>query len=153
MQATTDREPGAEPVRRVDTDDDGHPHTLRLWAEEVSFDREKVETGRVRVRVVTREHPETVEVPLTKETFEVDRVAIGREIDSMPATRQEGDTLVIPVVEEVVVVQRKLVLKEELRLKRVRLTEQHRETVVLRRHEAIVERLPAEQPPNEQTSG
>ena len=43
---------------------------------------------------------------------------------------------IVPVVEEVVVVQRKLVLKEELRIRRVRTTEQHRETVTLRRHEA-----------------
>ena len=57
---------------------------------------------------------------------------------------------VIPVVEEVLVTQRKLVLKEEIRLRRVRSTEQHRETVTLRRHEAVVERLPAEQPPPQQ---
>ncbi len=141
MQPVTDREDGAE------------PHSLRLWAEEVSFDRETVETGRVRVRVVTREHDETTEIPLIRETVEVERVPIGREIDAMPAPRQEGDTLVMPVVEEVVVTLRKLVLKEELRLRRVRTTEQHRETVTLRRQEAIVERLPAEQPPIEQTSG
>ena len=153
MKPVTDREDDAEPSRREEPDADGNPHSLRLWAEEVSFDRETVETGRVRVRVVTREHDETVEIPLTRETVEVERVAIGREIDAMPAPRQEGDTLVMPVVEEVVVTLRKLVLKEELRLRRVRTTEQHRETVTLRRQEAIVERLPAEQPPIEQTSG
>ena len=153
MQPVTDREDGAEPPRREEPGAGGDPHSLRLWAEEVSFDRETVETGRVRVRVVTREHDETTEIPLTRETVEVERVAIGREIDAMPAPRQEGDTLVMPVVEEVVVTLRKLVLKEELRLRRVRTTEQHRETVTLRRQEAIVERLPAEQPPIEQTSG
>jgi uncharacterized protein (TIGR02271 family) len=143
-------------MRPVDDREDGDgrdPQTLRLWAEEVTFDREKVETGRVRVRLVTRKHDETVEVPLTKESFEIERVAIGREIDAAPAPRQEGDTLVIPVVEEVVVTERRLVLKEEVRLRRVRTTEQHRETVTLRRHEAIVERLPAEQPPIGRTSG
>jgi uncharacterized protein (TIGR02271 family) len=143
-------------MRPVDDREDGarrDHHTLRLWAEEVSFDREKVETGRVRVRRVTRKHDETVEVPLTRETFEIERVAIGREIDTAPAPRQEGDTLVIPVVEEVVVTERRLVLKEEVRLRRVRTTEQHRETVTLRRHEAIVERLPAEQPPIGRSSG
>jgi uncharacterized protein (TIGR02271 family) len=124
--------------------------TLRLWEEEVSFDRERVETGRVRVRVVTREHDETFETPLVRETIEVEHVTVGREIDAMPEPRQEGDVTILPVVEEVMVVQRKLVLKEELHLKRVRTTEQHRETVTLRRQEAEVERLPAEQqPPND----
>jgi uncharacterized protein (TIGR02271 family) len=154
MRPETDSEDPARLLRRegasAEPQTAGDPETLRLWAEEVSFDRKNVETGRVRVRVVTREHDETVEIPLTKETVEVERVAIGREIDAIPAPRQEGETLVVPVVEEVVVTQRKLVLKEELRLRRVRLTEQHRETVTLRRQEAIVERLPAEQPPTEE---
>ena len=122
------------------------PDVLRLWEEELSFDRERVETGRVRERVVTREHDETVEVPLTRENVEIERVAVGREIDAIPPRRQEGDTTIVPVVEEVVVVQRKLVLKEELHLRHVRTTEQHRETVTLRRQEAVIERLPAEQP-------
>lgn len=123
----------------------GDPGVLRLWQEEVSFDRERVETGRVRVRTVTREHEEMVEVPLTREHVEVERVPIGREVETMPASRQEGDVTIVPVVEEIVVTRRKLVLKEEVHLRLVRSTEQHRESVTLRRHEAVIERLPAGQ--------
>jgi uncharacterized protein (TIGR02271 family) len=143
---------GPSPTDRGPEPSDGSrrdPDTLRLWEEEVSFDRERVETGRVRVRVVTREHDETVETPLARETFEIDRVPVGREIEAMPAPRQEGDVTILPVVEEVMVVQRKLVLKEELHLRRVRTTEQHRETVRLRRQEAVVERLPVDQRPTD----
>ena len=129
------------------------PDTLRLLGEEISFDTERVETGRVRVRVVTREREETVEVPLTQERVEVERVAIGRDIEAIPPRRQEGDTLVVPVVEEVIVVRRKLVLKEEIRLKLVRSTEQHRENVILRRQEAVIERIPVEQLSTEPGSG
>ena len=129
------------------------PNTLRLLGEEVSFGKERVETGRVRVRVVTREHEEAVDVPLTRERVEVERVAIGRDIEAIPPRRQEGDTLVVPVVEEVVVVRRKLVLKEEVRLKLVRSTEQHRENVILRRQEAVIERIPVEQLSTEPGSG
>jgi uncharacterized protein (TIGR02271 family) len=136
---------GSEPADAARRD----PDTLRLWEEEVSFDRERVETGRVRVRVVTREHDETFETPLVHETVEIERVPVGREIEAAPAPRQEGDVTIVPVVEEVMVVQRKLVLKEELHLRRVRTTEQHRETVRLRRQEAVVERLPAEQRPTD----
>lgn len=121
------------------------PGVLHLWQEEVSFDRERVETGRVRVRTVTREHEEMVDLPLTRQHVEVERVAIGREIETMPESRQEGDVMIVPVVEEIVVTRRKLVLKEEVRLRLVRSTEQHRESVVLRRHEAVIERLPAGQ--------
>ena len=116
------------------------PDTLRLYEEELSVDRERVETGRVRVKVVTREHEETVEVPLTREYVEVERVPVGREVEAIPPRRQEGDTVIVPVVEEEVVVRRKLVLKEEIHLRLVRSTEQHRESVTLRRQEAVIER-------------
>ncbi|HSZ50605.1 MAG TPA: YsnF/AvaK domain-containing protein [Caulobacteraceae bacterium] len=116
------------------------PDTLRLYEEELSVDRVREETGRVRVKVVTREHEEMVEVPLTREYVEVERVPVGREVEAIPPRRQEGDTVIVPVVEEVVVVRRKLVLKEEIRLKLVRTTEQHRESVTLRRQEAVIER-------------
>ena len=117
---------------------------LRLHAEEVSVARRTVE-GRVQVHVhtVTREH--AVDEALAHERVEVERVAIGRPVDAIPPDRQEGDTTVISVVEEVVVIQRQLVLREEVRLRRVRVTERHRETVSLRAQEAVVERsgLPA----------
>ena len=143
-----DRAPDARPAEGAASASEEaarNPETLRLWEEQVSFDRERVETGRVRVRVVTHEREETLEIPLTTERVEVERVPIGREIDAMPPRRQEGDTTVVPVVEEVVVLQRKLVLREELRFRLVRTTEQHRENVVLRRQEAVIERLPAQQ--------
>jgi hypothetical protein len=45
-----------------------------------------------------------------------------------------------------VVVERRLMLKEELHIKRVRTTEQHQETVMLRRQEAVVTRTPIDTP-------
>ena len=54
--------------------------------------------------------------------------------------RQEGDVLVIPVYEEVVTVQRKWVLKEEVRLRRREVQARHREEVVLREEQALVGR-------------
>ena len=131
---------------------DRDPASLRCLAEELSVERARVETGRVRVRVSSQAGEETVELPLGREQVEVERVAIGREVDAVPPTRREGDTVIVPIVEEVAVVQRKLVLKEEVRLRLVRTTEQHRERVTLRRQQAVVERLPAEQPAMEQRS-
>ena len=112
---------------------------LRLHAEEVSVGRRTVQ-GRVQVHVhtVTREH--AVDEALTHERVEVERVAIGRPVEAIPPDRQEGDTTVISVVEEVVVVHRQLVLREEVRVRRVQVTERHRETVSLRVQEASVER-------------
>jgi uncharacterized protein (TIGR02271 family) len=144
------RHAGRAPGTPTATDRD--PATVRCLAEELSVDGERLENGRVRVGVSTGGHDETIEVPLLREHVEVERIAIGREVRSIPPARQEGDTVIVPVVEEVVVVRRKLVLKEEVHLRLVRATEQHRERVSVRRQHAVVERLPVEQPSMEQRS-
>lgn len=116
---------------------------LPLYAEEISVARRNVEQRvQVHVHTVTREH--AVDEILTHERVEIERVPIGLPVDAIPPDREEGDTTVIPVVEEVVVVHRQLVLREELRIRRVRVTEHHREIVSLRAQEAVVERFDPE---------
>jgi uncharacterized protein (TIGR02271 family) len=127
---------------------DGEPEKVRLLAEELNLGRDRVETGRVRVQVVTREHEEFVNISLTQEKVEIERIAINRTVDAVPSRRQDGDVTIIPVVEEVLVVERRLILKEELHVRIVRTTEDHQEHVVLRRQEAVITRIPAETPEN-----
>ena len=50
--------------------------------------------------------------------------------------------LIVPVFEEVVTVQRRWMLKEEIRLRRRTVKTRHRERVVLRDERAHVEREP-----------
>ena len=64
----------------------------------------------------------------------------------LPSIRKEGDSLVIPHVDEVVKVERYLILKEEVRVRRVRATERYQEKVTLRKQEAVVPRLPIAKP-------
>jgi len=119
--------------------DDG---TLQLSAEELSVSKETVETGRVRIAKRTREREALIDENLAREHVEIETVPIGVRIDAVPEVRQEGDTTIIPIVEEVPVVERQLVLKEEIRIRRVRTTEHHKEAVTLRYQEAEVTRYP-----------
>ena len=64
----------------------------------------------------------------------------------MPPISHEGDITIIPVVEEMVVVERRLVLKEEVRVRRVSTKERHQETVVLRQQEAVITREDPDSP-------
>jgi uncharacterized protein (TIGR02271 family) len=125
---------------------------IPLHAEELSVSKEQVETGRVRVETVTREREQLVDELLAREHVEVERVAVGTPIDAVPAMRQDGDTTIIPVVEEVLVVERRLVLKEEIHIRRLRTTERHQESVTLRRQEAVVTRLPIDPTPTDPSS-
>lgn len=120
-------------------------HTvLKLEAEELSVGRRSVDRGIVRVRLETTHQRVDVDELVSHERIEIERVAIGREVEVAPPTREEGDLTIIPVMAEIVVVTRKLVLKEEVRLRRVQTTEPHRETVDLRVQEAVITRATAE---------
>ena len=118
------------------------PDVLQLFAEEVAVTRETAETGRLRIAKVTRTRDHLIDELLARETVEVERVPIGRDVTAVPAVRDDGETMIIPIVEERLVVERRLVLKEELHVRRVRTSERFRETVPLRYQEAEVTRLP-----------
>jgi len=92
------------------------------------------------VALVTGTREQLIDEELTQVRVEIERVPIDRAVDVVPPIRQEGDITIIPVVEEIVVVERRLVLNEEVRVRRVSTKEQHRETVVLRQQDAVVTR-------------
>src|ERR1700738_51800 len=123
-------------------DQEQRPEDLRvpLHVEEVSISRREVEKANVQIALITGAREQVVDKELTHVRVEIERVPIGRTIEVVPPISQEGDVTIIPVVEEVVVVERRLVLKEEIRVRRVSTKEKHRETVVLRQQEAVVQR-------------
>ena len=115
-----------------------------LHAEEVSVGKRRVVTGQVKVATVTRQHEQLVEELLEHDHVEIERIAIGKEVDTVPPVREDGDILIIPIIEEVVVVERRLLLKEEVRVRRIRQTQRYQERVVVRKQEAVITRLPAD---------
>jgi uncharacterized protein (TIGR02271 family) len=115
---------------------------LRLLVEELSVDKQRVETGRLRVRRVTQERTEDVDYDVEHIEAQFERVPVGRIVDERPVMRETEDTIVIPVVEEVVVVERRLVLKEEIHVRKTRRVERKSEQVTLRTQQAEVLRLP-----------
>jgi uncharacterized protein (TIGR02271 family) len=114
--------------------------------EEARIRRRAVETGRVRIHKQVRTTEETLNVPYARDHVQVERVPVGQVLMEPASVRYEGDTLVIPVMEEVVVVEKRLLLREEIRVTKVREESQHQETVTLHSEEVTVER---EAPPPE----
>src|SRR5262245_28894458 len=82
---------------------------------------------------------ELVDVPLLREELTVERVPIGRFVEAAAAPRQDGDTLVMPVYEEVLVVEKRLWLREEVRVTRVRREAHEPQRVELRREDVRIE--------------
>jgi len=123
--------------------------TIPLLAERLSVERRRVETGRVVATLTTQHHEQVINEDLVHERVDVERVPIGRTVDAIPPVREEGDTTIIPVVEEVLVIERRLVLKEEVHLRRVRVRETHAASIVTRRQDVTVtrnEQHPAQPP-------
>lgn len=114
-------------------------------AEEAVIRKRAVETGGVRIHKTVRERQERVEAPITREEVEVQRVPINQLVDGdqAPGIREAGDTTIIPVVEEVLVVEKRLVVKEEIHLIRRRVTETQHAEVVLREEHIEIEELGA----------
>ena len=83
-----------------------------------------------------------VDEDLSVEQVVVTHVPIGRVVESVPPIREEDGVTIVPVVEEELVLVRRLILKEEVRFERVRSTNRHVETVTLRRQEVTVTRNP-----------
>lgn len=103
------------------------------------------ETGRVRLIKTVEEHQENVSFPLTEEEITVERKPIDRYVEEAPVVRQEGDTTIYPVLKEVLVVEKKLMLVEEIHVTKRQRTTITTETVNLRSESISVEReLPNE---------
>ena len=115
---------------------------LRLLVEELSVGKQRIETGRLRIRRVTQQRTEKVDVDVEHVEAEFERVPVGRFVDERPVLRETEDMIVIPVIEEVVVVERRLMLKEEIHVRKTRRVERRSEQVTLRAQDAEVLRLP-----------
>jgi len=126
------------------------PEDLRIpiVEEEASVVKRATEIERVTVRVAAEEEQVFVRDELRHEQVEVSRVPVNREVAEAPAVRTEGDLTIVPVLEERLVVEKRLFLVEELHLRRRTVTEEIELPTTLRRTRVDVER----RKPNEEES-
>jgi stress response protein YsnF len=119
---------------------DSPSNVIPIVEERLVVDREVHETGVVRIKKSPVERTETVRVMTVEETIDIEHVPMNQLLEGPIEVRQEGDTTIIPVMEEVAVVEKRLMLREEIRVTRKRSNVPHEETVTLRGEEVVVER-------------
>lgn len=119
------------------------PLVIPLARERLKIGRRRVDVARVLIRTTTQIDPVVVDELLKKDDVRIQRTPVGRFIDRPAAPRYDRDVLVIPVMEEVVVVTKRLRLVEEVRIHRGVVSRRHRETVPLRRQRVEIDRRPA----------
>ena len=118
-----------------------------ILAEDVVVGKRAVETGRVRIHKTVQEHEEIVDEPLTQETVEVERVPINRIIERPIPTRQEGDVTIISITKEVLVVEKRLMFTEEVRITRRKSEFHEPQRVTLHTEEIAIEHSEAVEAP------
>lgn len=120
---------------------------IPVVAEEILIGTEQVTRGVVRVHkhVVTEE--KTVDAAVTAEEVVVERLPVNQLVEGdAPQVREENGTVIIPVLEEVLVVEKRLLLREEVHLSKRTTRSNAPQTVVLRREVVDVERTEADEP-------
>jgi uncharacterized protein (TIGR02271 family) len=113
--------------------------TLELREERLVPRKEMRELGEAVVRTVVESVPSRLEVEAYREEIEVEHLPVGEIVSERKAPWEEGDVVIIPVYEEQLVMVKRLVLKEQLRIRRVanRETRLYEDTV--RRERLVVE--------------
>jgi uncharacterized protein (TIGR02271 family) len=124
-------------------DDQAAPEriTLQVHEERLEARTREIETGRIRVTKRVELHPVELHVDAARDEVTIQRVPVDQEVESAPAPRQEGDTLILPVVEEIVVTETRLVVREEIRITRRRITDSIPIQDTVRRESIEIERV------------
>ena len=102
------------------------------------------DTGKgVRLQKTVSEESWRVDETLMQQVLDMKRVPVDAWVsaDSLPVQRQEGQTLIIPVLEEVLVIEKRVRLKEEIRITVRTEANQTSERIVLRKEQVHAERF------------
>jgi uncharacterized protein (TIGR02271 family) len=114
--------------------------TIPIVNEQLLVEKRQVLDGTVEVRTFTELVDESFEMNLDRTEISVKRIPFDVFVDVAPSIRTEGDVTILPVLEERLVVQKRLVLVEEVHIRRTTMTTNERVDAVLRKQRATVER-------------
>ena len=135
---TTDSE-GINPQHDASTDETADT-VVPVVEERLKVGKRQTVQNRVHVHKYVTERTETADVPLLRQSVKVEHVRVGRPVDEAAPARFEGDTMIVPLYEEVLVVSKQLMLVEEVRITTERSERHDPQEVTLRREEVKVER-------------
>jgi uncharacterized protein (TIGR02271 family) len=121
--------------------------------EQATVRKRVVETGKVNVSKQVREYEEIVDIPHVHEEVKVDRVPVNQFVEAAPEVRTEGETTIIPVLEERYVVEKRLLLVEELHIRKDRIETHHPQTVKVLKEEVNVTRTGPSSRPSKGSAG
>lgn len=114
-------------------------HTLELREEQLTANTAAHEVGEVIIRKEIDSQPAQLEVDAWREEVEVIHEPVGQSVSRRQEPWEEDDELVVPIYEEQLVVTRRLILRERLRVRRIRVTERQLFQESVKRERLVVE--------------
>lgn len=114
-----------------------------ITEEQVSVQKRVFETGKVEIRKTVHERTELVDLPVHIDEVEIERVPVNRLVDEPVPVRQEGDTTILPLLEEVLVIEKRLVLREEVHIKKLQKEVHNPQEMQLREERVEIVRKPS----------
>jgi len=118
------------------------PMAVPVLVEELEVQKRLVETGKVRITKVVHERETLVDEPLFRDNVAITRVPMQRVVDGPVPVREEHGTMIVSVVEEVLVVEKRWMLREEIHIRTQRLETHQPQRITLRSEDVRVERVP-----------
>ena len=112
--------------------------------ETARIDKREVQTGRVKVHTVVETSEQMVREALSSQNVKVTRVPVDQPVTTVPVIRTENGITIVPVLEEILVVEKRLILREELHIEQEVSHETVEVPVSLRKQRAVVERFDAQ---------
>ena len=117
------------------------PVTINILKEQPLVQKQIVEKASVHIEKKVHHNEETIQIPVISEEVQVKKVPVNQYVETMPPMRYEGDTIVIPVIKEILIVEKKLLLVEEVYITKHTNTTTEEKNIILREEEIIVQRF------------
>lgn len=115
--------------------------TVPRIEEEMHVGKKIIESGKVHIHKLVKEHQELVDIPLLKEEVKIERLQKNEFVSTAPPpVRQEGDTTIISVLEEVTIIEKRILLVEEVHITKNQVHEKLSHEVTLLKEEINIER-------------
>ena len=114
---------------------------IPILEEKVTVGKRRRVTGSVRITKKVHEREELIDEPLVKETVSIERIPVNRFVENAVSIREENGITIVPIMEEVIVAEKKLLLKEELHIRKVMETFREPRKVLVWSEEAVIEHL------------
>lgn len=115
------------------------PVALNVYEEHAQVDKKVVKKGKVSIVKKVHTHDENIQVALESDNIKIEKISVNQYVNAQPTVRQEGNTTIIPVVKEVAVVEKRILLVEEIHITKQVVTNEEEKTIPLRKEEILIE--------------